>query len=364
MTAIALRTGLDMVDRLAGGGGAVVTLRTTARCDAAVIEHGARPAVGRVAVVTGVAGGDMVGRLAGGGGAVVAGRTGADDIGVIDAGDRRPGGVAVTVLAEVARLDVLGVLAGGGGAVVTAGATADDITVIEERPRPAVGGVAIVTGVAGSYMVGRLTGGGDAIVAAGTRPGDLAMVKARVLPAARGVAVIAAITALHVRWRFPGGDPAVVAGRTGAHGIAVIKTCYLCPGIRRMTGFAVVSGRHMASRFAFATEPGSTPMTYPAACWRAFENTARVAGVAIGALVPAGEGESGGKMVEIAGGVAWCRRCEEQAENQHQRDNSLFNVVSAHRGSSLWYGNAHSRNRNGPGVYRPVCGRCCTVLID
>lgn len=105
-------------------------------------------------------------------------------------------------------------------------------------------------------------------------------------------------------------------------------------------------------------------MTHPAACRRTFENTARVAAVAISILVTAGEGESGGKMVEITRGMAWCRRYEEQAENQHQRDNSLFNVVSAHRGSSLWYGNAHSRNRNGPGVYRPVCGRCCTVLTD
>ena len=80
--------------------------------------------------------------------AVVAGGAGTDDVGVIDAGDRNPAAGAVAVLADRVGLDMGGVLAGGGGAVVAAGAVAADTAVVEHRAAPAVGGVAIVTGIA------------------------------------------------------------------------------------------------------------------------------------------------------------------------------------------------------------------------
>ena len=152
MAIIALGAGLYMVGRFAGGGTAVVAGGTGAWRYAAVIEDRAGPAVGGVAVVTGVATGQVRGVLAGGSGAVVAGEAGANDIGVIDPDHRDPAAGAVAVLADGVGLDMGGVLAGGGGAVVAAGAVAGDIGVVEDGAGPAVGGMAVVTVVATGHV--------------------------------------------------------------------------------------------------------------------------------------------------------------------------------------------------------------------
>ena len=115
---------------------------------AAVIEVGRHPAVGGVAQIAGVVAGDVVRRLAGGGGAVVTTEAGADHVIVIDPDHRHPGGVAMAVLAHIVGRNVGRILAGGGGAVVAAGAVGRGAGVIEGRRYPGVGGVAQIAGVA------------------------------------------------------------------------------------------------------------------------------------------------------------------------------------------------------------------------
>ena len=55
-------------------------------------------------------------------------------------------------------LDVCRVLAGCSGAVVTADTAASDAVVVEDCTRPAVGTVAVITGVTGGEMVWCLAG--------------------------------------------------------------------------------------------------------------------------------------------------------------------------------------------------------------
>ena len=154
MTGVALGAGLDMGRIFARGCRAIVTLGAAARRHAVMIEHRRYPAVGGMAVIAGIGRTDMGWIFTRGGGAVVAGRTGTDYIGMIDPDNRYPGGVAMAVFTQCVGLDVGRVFAGSGRAVVATGTAATDTVVIEHRARPAVGAVAIVTGITAADMVG------------------------------------------------------------------------------------------------------------------------------------------------------------------------------------------------------------------
>lgn len=72
---------------LAGRRGAVVTAGTVAG-DTAVIESRRYPAIGGVTKIAGIVAGDVINRLTGGGGAVVTAETATDNVCVIDPDDR------------------------------------------------------------------------------------------------------------------------------------------------------------------------------------------------------------------------------------------------------------------------------------
>ena len=154
MTGVALCAGLDMGRILARGCRTIVALGTAARRHAVVIKHRRYPAVGGMAVIAGIGRTDMGWIFTRGGCAVVAGRTGTDYIGVIDADNRRPGGVAMAVFTQCVGLDMSRIFSGSGRAVVATEATAADAVMIEYRRYPAIGAVAIVTGITAADMVG------------------------------------------------------------------------------------------------------------------------------------------------------------------------------------------------------------------
>jgi len=218
--------------------------------DAGVIEHGAAPAAGVVAVVAAVVTGDMIGRLADGGGAVVTGGAGADDVGVIDTGDRNPAAGAVTVLTERVGLDVGGVLAGGGGAVVASGAIAVDVGVVEDRTVPAGGVMAVLAYVTIANMCWMLAGGRGAIVAGKAGADDVGVSDTRDRdPAAGAMAVLTERVGLDVGGVLAGGAGAVVAADAIAVDVGVVEDC-AAPAGRSMAVVAIAAAGYVVSRFA------------------------------------------------------------------------------------------------------------------
>jgi len=141
---------------------AVVTAGAVAR-DVRVIEGCGYPAVGRVAVVTGVAAREVPGVFAGRHRAVMARRAGTEHLRVVDAVRGRPLHRVMAVLANVARRHVRRPLAGCVDAVVTAEAVARDIRMIEGGRYPAIRGVAVVAGI-GTRDMSRIFAGRDGSV--------------------------------------------------------------------------------------------------------------------------------------------------------------------------------------------------------
>lgn len=132
--------------------------------DIHVIEVGRYPADCRMAVVAIVAAGDMCRVFAGGNRAVVAGRAATDHLRMVDPVDGCENDVVVAVLAGVRGLNMSLVLANCPRAVMAAEAVVCDGGMVEGCRNPAVGGVAVIAGIAAGNVSRMLAGGNRAVV--------------------------------------------------------------------------------------------------------------------------------------------------------------------------------------------------------
>ena len=287
---------VDMRLGLARGIDAVVAACAVAR-DVRVVERRRYPAVGRVAVVTGVATREMPGMLAGGYGAVVAGRAGTEHLRVVYTIGRRPLHRGMTVFAHVARRHVRRPLAGRVNAIVATEAITRDIRVVEGGGYPAIRGVAVVTGIAardvprvfarrdGAVVAGRagtehlrvidtvsrrpedlvvavlanvgridmgrtLADGVDTVVAAHAVARNVHMVEVRRYPAVRRMAVVTGVAALNMRGVFSGSHRAVMARAASADDLGVVHGIGRRPDHVVMAVFAEVARVDVGGRFS------------------------------------------------------------------------------------------------------------------
>ena len=240
---------VDVTVVLADRRRAVMTGHTAAG-HSAVIEHRAGPAIGGMAVITGVAAGNVVRRLAGRRVAVMTAEAGPQHIGMIDANDWRKQVSAVTVLAHIGRVDVTVVLANGLRPVVAGYAVAGYTAVIEHRAGPAIGGMAVITGVAAGNVVRRLAGRNTAIVTAEAGPQHIGMIDAndwrKQVSAVTGLAGIGRVDMTIV---LANGLRPVVAGYAVAGYTAVIEH-RAGPAIGGMAVITGVAAGNMVRRLA------------------------------------------------------------------------------------------------------------------
>ena len=155
---------VDVRRRLAGRRQAIVTARACVD-DIRVIEIHRRPADRRVAVVAAIATLNVLRMLAGRDRAVVAGEADTDDLRMVDGHHRGPCGDGVAVLADVRRLDMIRVFARRVETVVTTVAVAGHADMVEYDRDPRIGGVAVITLLAGRRVARRLAGCNKAVVA-------------------------------------------------------------------------------------------------------------------------------------------------------------------------------------------------------
>lgn len=119
-----------------------------------MVELGARPAIGGMAVITAIIALDVTCTLAARRPAVVAAHAGADRCRVVNPRHRFPAARDMAVLADVGRLNMGRRLTGRLSAVMTAGTIARHRSVIEPTATPAVGGVAILAAIIACDVVG------------------------------------------------------------------------------------------------------------------------------------------------------------------------------------------------------------------
>ena len=102
------------------------------------------PAIGRMAIDTGIGGVDMGGIFAGCRRAVMTTVTGTDDFCMVDCGDRFPGIGCMAIDTGISGVDMGGVFAGSVGAVMAAGTRAGHRIVIEGHRGPVGRGMTAV----------------------------------------------------------------------------------------------------------------------------------------------------------------------------------------------------------------------------
>ena len=240
---------IDMRRRLARRVDPVMAAETVAD-DGRVIERSRHPGVGGVAVVACVSAGDVSWMLADGNRAVMAGAACADDLCVVHRVGGRPLHPVVAVLANVTRVDMRCGLARGIDAVVAACAVARNVRMVERRRYPAIGRVAVVTGVATREMPGMLAGGYGAVVAgrAGTEHLRVVYTIGR-RPLHRGMTVFAHVARRHVRRPLAGRVNAIVATEAITRDIRMIEGGRY-PAIRRVAVVAGIATCDMSRVFA------------------------------------------------------------------------------------------------------------------
>ena len=131
---------------------AVMAARTTSG-NRTVINPDITPVRGDMTVITGVTAGNMCRMLTGRRRTVVAATAGTDHRRMIHTTDHAKAAGHVAIFTSIRTVDVLRVLAGGFYAIVATCAAAGDTAVIKPCPLPAVGVVAIVTGIAALNVV-------------------------------------------------------------------------------------------------------------------------------------------------------------------------------------------------------------------
>jgi len=189
-------------------------------CRRQMVEYQRCPKVAAVAVVAFALSGEMPDGLAGGSGAVVAARASArSHVRMIEA-RRQPARCRMADIALSGGLQVPGVLAGCGSPIVTARADADHMCVVHLRCwRERRDVVAVLAYVVGRNMAHGLADGVDVIVATDAVSGNVVVIEIGRQPGGRRMTVLAGIAAGYVPRRFAGNDCVVVAARTG--------TCHL-----------------------------------------------------------------------------------------------------------------------------------------
>ncbi len=207
---------LDVGRVLADCIGPVVAAKAVAS-DRAVVEVCRNPAVGRVALIAGIAATYVWRILSGGNRAVVAGRTRADDLRMIDPVRRCEDKIVMTVLANIGRLEVGRVFADGVATVVATKTVGHDVRVFKKRRCPAVSCMAVVAVISAADVCRVLARGNRAVMAGRAEPDYLGMIDRVGWCEERAVVTIFAdIAGLNMRRVLADGIRAVVAGCTSA----------------------------------------------------------------------------------------------------------------------------------------------------
>jgi hypothetical protein len=142
----------------------------------AVIKYCRRPGIGAVTVIAGVVAGDVVRRLAGRRGIVMTAEAGPQHSGMVNPNHRDPGAGPVAILAQRRGLDMAAVLARGRGTIMAARAVATHRAVIERRRRPGIGAVTVIAGVVTGDVIGRLAGCRGVVMTAEAGPQHFGMI--------------------------------------------------------------------------------------------------------------------------------------------------------------------------------------------
>jgi len=218
MTVIALRRG----DEVIGGLVTDVAVIAGARRNTRMVEHGRRPGIGRVAIVTDVTAGNMARTLALRNIVVVTATTCADYLQVIDLQRGFPCKGSMTILADVRRIEMCWQFV----RQMTTRARTGDIRVVEHGWRPGIGRVAIVARVAAGDVIRAFTLRNSIVVTGAAGTHHLQMVNAyHRLPTGGAMTVFTHIRRADVAGPFTFGRGAVVTTGTVRRGGIVIKIC-------------------------------------------------------------------------------------------------------------------------------------------
>jgi len=156
---------LNMCWAFAYGLDTIVAAKTVTH-DVVVAEIGGNPAVGSMAIITGIATGNVIDILALGNGAVVASYAGAEHLQVINPGSGCEQHHIVAILTDIGGLHVGWIFADSLNTVMAAKAITHDVVMIEVGGNPAVGGMAVVTTVATGNVIDTFAFGNRTVMAA------------------------------------------------------------------------------------------------------------------------------------------------------------------------------------------------------
>lgn len=203
-----------MVDGFAGCIRAVVATTAIGR-DVRVVEVRRNPAKRGVTTIAIIATGNMRGVFTNREYIVMTRFAGADDLRVIHPLYGLPHCRDVAVFAHVGGLNVAQAFAGRVRTVMASTAAADNIGMVENRRKPAVGGMAVVTIVTAGKVCRGLAAGNDIVVAGNASTDDLRVIYCNGwLPERRAVTVLTGIGRLNMRHASAACFVAVMAIKT------------------------------------------------------------------------------------------------------------------------------------------------------